>query len=150
MAALAQSPQYQSPDFVAYLLEIRLLLAPTYTRQALAQSCTQISALLEQANLRNEDPVAFAQFDWQLHYLLTQLAENPVFRLLLNSFESLYALMAERYFSFEECRKNSRSFYAALLVCTDDCDLAAAETLTRETMQTSLDLWQRLQGGSEE
>jgi GntR family transcriptional regulator, negative regulator for fad regulon and positive regulator of fabA len=150
LAALAQSPQYQSPDFVSYLLEIRLLLAPTYTRQALAQSCSQIHTLLEQSDQLNEDPAAFAQFDWQLHYMLTQLADNPVFRLLLNSFESLYTLMAARYFSFEECRQNSRSFYAALLTCTDNCDLDAAEILTRETMQTSLDLWQRLQGSDEE
>lgn len=149
LAALAQSPQFQSPDFVSYLLEIRLLLAPTYTRQALAQSCTQISELLEKADHLNEAPIVFAQFDWQLHHLLTQLAENPVFRLLLNSFESLYTFMAKRYFSFEECRQNSRAFYAALLTCAEDCDLTAAEELTRETMQTSLDLWQRLQGGRE-
>jgi GntR family negative regulator for fad regulon and positive regulator of fabA len=150
LAALAQSPQHQSPDFVSYLLEIRLLLAPAYTRQALAQSCSRISELLKQADQLNEDPAAFAQFDWQLHFLLTQLAPNPVFRLLLNSFESLYALMAERYFSFEACRQNSRAFYAALLTCADNCDLNAAETITHETMQASLDLWQRLQGGDEE
>jgi len=149
LSALAQSPQYQSPDFVSYLLEIRLLLAPTYTHQALAQSCSQISKLLKQADQLNEDPAVFAHFDWQLHYLLTQLAQNPVFRLLLNSFESLYTLMAERYFSFDECRQNSRDFYTALLSCTEICDLDAAEKLTYETMQTSLELWQRLQGGRE-
>jgi GntR family negative regulator for fad regulon and positive regulator of fabA len=147
LAALAQSPQYQSPDFISYLLEIRSLLAPTYTYQALAQSSAQISALLEQAGQLNEDPKAFAHFDWQLHYLLTQQAENPVFRLLLNSFESLYTIMAERYFSFEECRQNSRNFYAALLACTENGDLDTAEELTRKTMQTSQELWQRLQGG---
>jgi GntR family negative regulator for fad regulon and positive regulator of fabA len=150
LAALAQSPQHQSPDFVSYLLEIRLLLAPTYTRQALAQDPSQISALLKGANQLDENPTTFAHFDWQLHHLLTQLAQNPVFRLLLNSFENLYTLMAERYFSFEACRQNSRAFYAALLACVNDCNLDAAETLTRETMQTSLDLWQRLQGGGEE
>ena len=146
LKALAQSPQHQSPDFVAYLLEIRLLLAPTYTRQALAKSCAEVSAFLQPTNQFDENPTAFAQFDWRLHFLLTQLAGNPVFRLLLNSFESTYALMAERYFSFEECRGHSRTFYAALLGCAESCDLDAAETLARETMQGSLDLWQRLQG----
>jgi GntR family negative regulator for fad regulon and positive regulator of fabA len=132
------------------LLEIRLLLAPTYTRQALAQDDAQISTLLEQAQQLKGNPAAFALFDWQLHYLLTQLAQNPVFRLLLNSFESLYTLMAERYFSFEACRRNSRDFYAALLDCADNCDLDAAEKLTQETMKTSLDLWQHLQGRGEQ
>jgi GntR family negative regulator for fad regulon and positive regulator of fabA len=149
LAALAQSPHHQSPDFIAYLLEIRLLLAPTYAYQALEQSSAEISALLDGADQLNEDPAAFAQFDWQLHYLLTQQAVNPVFRLLLNSFESLYVEMAKRYFSLAECRQHSRHFYAALQVCVTSQNLCDAAALTRETMQGSLDLWQRLQGESE-
>jgi len=147
LAALARSPHHQSPNFVAYLLEVRLLLAPTYTRQALEKSSSQISTVLQRSNQLDENPMDFAQYDWELHYLLTQLAENPIFRLLLNSFESLYTLMAERYFSFEECRTNSRTFYTNLLACVEKRDFDAAETLTRETMRTSLELWQRLQGG---
>jgi GntR family negative regulator for fad regulon and positive regulator of fabA len=146
LSALAQSPQHQSPDFIAYLLEIRLLLAPAYTRQALTQNATEITALLNQTDQLDETPQAYAQFDWQLHKLLTQGAQNPVFRLLLNSFENLYIFMAEQYFSFEECRHHSRSFYAALRNYAENNDLAAAENLTRETMQASLDLWRRLQG----
>jgi GntR family negative regulator for fad regulon and positive regulator of fabA len=148
LSALAQSPQHQSPDFIAYLLEVRLLLAPAYTRQALTHNATAVTALLNQTDQLDGSPRACALFDWQLHKLLTQEAQNPVFRLLLNSFENLYTFMAEQYFSFEECRQHSRSFYAALLTCTKNADLAGAENLTRETMQTSLDLWCRLQGSS--
>ena len=149
LATLARFPAQQSPNFVAYLLEIRLLLAPAYTRQALAYASTEISELLRQADQLQEDPAAFAQFDWQLHYQLTQSAENPVFRLLLNNFEQTYGVMAERYFAFTECRQHSRGYYAALLTCTENKDLDAAEALTHETMQGSLVLWQRLQGESE-
>jgi GntR family negative regulator for fad regulon and positive regulator of fabA len=150
LAALAQSPYHQSPDFIAYLLEIRFLLAPTYTYQALERSSAEISALLDRADKLTEDPALFAQFDWQLHYLLTQQAENPVFRLLLNSFEGLYAEMGKHYFSLAECRQHSRKFYAALQNCIASENLCDAAALTRETMEGSLNLWQHLQGGNAE
>jgi GntR family negative regulator for fad regulon and positive regulator of fabA len=149
LAVLARSPKYQSPDFIANLLEVRLLLAPAYTRQALAHASTEISNLLHGADQLDENPTSFAHFDWQLHYQLTQSARNPVFRLLLNSFEHTYGVMAERYFSFTECRQHSRDYYSALLNFAENNNLDAAEALTQKTMQASLDLWQRLQGESE-
>lgn len=149
LATLAASPRHQSPDFVAYLMEIRLLLAPTYTRQALADAAGDVKSLLDRASQLNENPAAFAQFDWHLHRLLTQRAENPVFRLLLNSFERLYGDMAERYFSFAECRQHSRHFYTALRACIERENFCDAEALTRQIMRESLDLWGRLGGGVE-
>ena len=147
LSVLAQSPHYQSPDFVAHLLEIRLLLAPTYTRQALVGSRDRVSALLRGAEKLEDSPSIFASYDWNLHHLLTQLAQNPVFILIINSFEKMYSVMGERYFSYEKCREHSRAFYADLLTCAEKGNIEAAEALTRETMQTSLDLWQRLGGG---
>jgi GntR family negative regulator for fad regulon and positive regulator of fabA len=135
----------QSHDFVAHLMEIRLLLAPAYTRQALASAVDEVKALLDRATELDEDPAAFARFDWELHHLLTKTAENPVFCLLLNSFERLYGSMAERYFSFAKCRQHSRNYYAALRTCIEREDLCDAKTLTRRTMAESLDLWQQLQ-----
>ncbi len=92
-----------------------------------------------------DDPGAFARADLDLHILLTQRAENPVFRLLLNSFKELYIPMGERYFAFPECRASSRAFYSSLLDCARhpyDCD---AEALTRQVMEESLALWKKMQ-----
>jgi len=144
--ALAASPHHQSPDFVAYLLEIRLLLAPTYTRQALQHASHQVVALLDRAEELGQDPVSFAIFDWELHHTLTKLSANPVFQLLFNGFREIYAQMGKTYFSFEECRSESRNFYKSLLSCAKSEDLNTAEILLRETMQGSLDLWLRLGG----
>ena len=148
LSALAASPHHQSPDFVAYLLEIRLLLAPTYARQALEAASSQIAAFLKGADQLNEDPAAFAAFDWQLHHKLTSFARNPIFLLLLNGFQDLYAQMGQTYFSFEKCRSESQKFYSRLEHCAETNDLDAAEILLRETMQGSLDLWREL-GGQE-
>jgi GntR family transcriptional regulator, negative regulator for fad regulon and positive regulator of fabA len=145
LAALARSPSHQSPDFVTHLLELRVLLAPAYTQQALKVAASEIADLLEGHTSLGDTPSAFALADWDLHRLLTQHADNPVFRLLLNSFRELYILMGEQYFSFPECRASSRAFYTELLNCArngSDCD---AESLTRCVMKESLSLWQKMQ-----
>jgi len=149
LATLAQSPAHQSPNFIAYLLEVRLLLAPTYTRQALEDSAEEVAAHLRRSPELDSTPEEFARFDWELHHLLTQRAKNPIYRLFLNSFESLYSITGKHYFAFDECRQHSHSFYTALLVRAENNDLDAAEALTREIMQASLDLWQRLDGGDQ-
>ena len=148
LSALATSPHHQSPDFVAYLLEIRLLLAPTYARQAVQRASSEIAAFLKGSEELNRDPAAFAAFDWELHHTLTSCAENPIFQLLLNGFQEIYAEMGRNYFSFEECRAESRKFYNQLLASTESADLNAVESLMRRTMQGSLDLWHKLGGGS--
>jgi len=147
LATLAQSPAHQSPNFIAYLMEIRLLLAPTYTFQAFEDSAEEIAAHLRRAPEADSAPVDFARFDWELHHLLTHRAENPVYRLLLNSFKSLYSIIGKQYFAFDECRQHSHSFYMALLTCAENNNPDTVKALTRETMQTSLNLWQKLQGG---
>jgi GntR family negative regulator for fad regulon and positive regulator of fabA len=144
LATLAQSEVHQPADFIAHLLEIRLLLAPAYTRQAFEAAAGEIARLLDESQSLADTPAAFARFDWKLHSRLTHLAANPVFPLLMNGFEKLYVLVGERYFSFEECRSHSRGFYASLQVCAQNGDSVQAETVMRETMQASLALWERL------
>jgi GntR family transcriptional regulator, negative regulator for fad regulon and positive regulator of fabA len=145
LATLAQSDFHQPADFIAHLLEIRLLLAPAYARQAVQAAAGEIAALLGEAQSLADMPSALAHFDWKLHSRLTRLAANPVFPLLMNGFEKLYVLMGERYFAFEECRVHSREFYARLQVCAQKGDAAGAETILRETMLGSLALWERLE-----
>src|SRR5512140_2468952 len=69
LSVLAQMPSQQTPNFVAYLLEVRVLLAPTYTRQAMEQAAPEIAALLGTYADLEESPSAFAEADWKLHFL---------------------------------------------------------------------------------
>jgi GntR family negative regulator for fad regulon and positive regulator of fabA len=143
LSVLAQIPSQQSPDFVAHLLEIRVLLAPAYTSQAMEQASSEISALLTKFADIEETPAAFARADWDLHHLLTLRATNPIFRLLLNSFQNLYQVMGEHYFVSAENRNRSRAFYTELLACARKGAFIKAETLTRDVMQESLALWKK-------
>jgi GntR family transcriptional regulator, negative regulator for fad regulon and positive regulator of fabA len=143
LSVLAQMPSQQSSDFVAHLLEIRVLLAPSYTCQAIQAAPVEIAELLESGSELEDDPAAFARFDWELHHLLTLRAANPIFRLLLNSFQNLYQAMGVRYFEADGNRERSRAYYAGLLACAQENDFIEGETLTREVMEVSLDLWKK-------
>jgi GntR family negative regulator for fad regulon and positive regulator of fabA len=145
LSVLARMPAANAPDFVSHLLEVRALLAPAYTRQALEQAPEEVEALLAQYADLEDSPPAFAQADWNLHLLLTRRAENPIFRLLFNSFQELYQVMGERYFASKENRERSRAYYASLLSLTRGQSLARAEALTRQVMEESLTCWKRSQ-----
>jgi GntR family transcriptional regulator, negative regulator for fad regulon and positive regulator of fabA len=143
LSVLAQMPSQQTPDFVTHLLEIRVLLAPTYTRQALERASSNIAAFLTSYAAIEETASAFARADWELHHILTLRADNPIFRLLLNSFYNLYQVMGEHYFVTSESRNRSRAYYDELLNCAKKNAYLKAETLTREVMEESLALWKK-------
>jgi len=144
LSVLALSPAHQSPDFVAHLLDIRTLLAPAYTRQALTAAPQEISRLLEGYTRLEDTASAFSKADWDLHMQLTQWAANPVFRLLLNGFKQLYVLMGENYFAYPECRQHSREYYENLQDCARRGADQEGEILTRHIMEESLALWQKM------
>ena len=143
LSMLAQMPSQQTSDFVEHLLEIRVLLAPAYTRQAMETASAEIAALLTKFATIEDTPQAFANADWQLHHLLTLRADNPIFRLLLNSFQSLYHMMGEHYFVSAENRERSRAYYTELLSCAKKNAYLKSEILTRDVMNESLALWKR-------
>lgn len=145
LSALAQMPDQQTPEFVTNLLEIRALLAPTYTRQAIEQASAEIAALLTLYTDIEDSPATLARADWDLHHLLTIRAANPIFPLLLNSFQSLYQFVGERYFTSSESRSHSRAYYADLLICAQAGTATKAETLTCRVMEESLTLWKKSQ-----
>lgn len=145
LSTLAHLPVQQMPDFVAYLLEIHVLLAPAYTRQAIQMAAGEIATLLSSYIDIEDIPAAFAHADWELHHLLTIRAMNPIFPLLLNSFQSLYQIMGERYFATPKNRTRSRAYYADLLTFAKRGAFNEAETLTRAVMEESLTLWKKSQ-----
>jgi GntR family negative regulator for fad regulon and positive regulator of fabA len=145
LAVLGQLPAGQSPDFVTHLLEVRVLLAPAYARQAVEAAASELADLLAVYPSLEDSPAVFARADWDLHILLTQKAENPIFRFLFNGFHKLAIPIGERYFEYPECRQHSRRFYTDLLNCARGGAAFDAESLTRRVMEESLALWQKMQ-----
>lgn len=129
--------------FVHHLLEVRLALAPAYTRAAVERAPAQVQAQLEPYQDLADTPGALASFDWTLHHTLTVASSNPIYTLILNGFAGFYEEMARLYFQRPEARASSRAFYAALLETVLRGDAREAERISRTVMAESITLWER-------
>lgn len=147
LSGIARFPQHAPDDFIPNLLTVRLLMAPTYFRQAAERDPGTTVSLLHQTVDVGETPASFAQADWRLHHQMTVLSGNPIFTLILNGFKGLYGQMALFYFELEAARDHSRAFYGNLLLAIEGADPPLVEELTRQTMTDSCELWRTAAGG---
>ena len=131
-------------DYAANLLAVRVLLAPTYTRQAVENKPDEIITLLKGTDKLGEDADAFAAFDWQLHWLLTIHSGNPFFTHFINSVQGLYELLGVRYFESKDTRAHSMNFYQELLSAAEAGDGLGAELLTKRVMRESREFWMEI------
>jgi GntR family negative regulator for fad regulon and positive regulator of fabA len=141
ISGILRSAHALPPGFVDNLLDFRSHTAPHYARLAVERSAEDVAALLEVRGALTEDPQGFAAYDWRFHYQLTVLSGNPIFTLILNGFECLYARMAKLYFHLPQARAASRNFYEGLWRAARRSNGAAAERVTRRAMQASIALW---------
>jgi len=132
-------------DFVTNLLQVRLDLAPSYTRQAVIHDAPGVASLLAEAAGLPETPQAFAAYDWQVQRSLTIASRNPVYALILNGFAGFYENLARHYFAPAEARQISRTYYADLLEAAKAGDAPRAEAVTSTVMARSITLWAQVQ-----
>lgn len=142
LGSLVAHPDHLPPDFIAQLLEVRLHLAPAYTRAAVAHDAAAVLDFLDGAAAL-ATLSDFARFDWQLHHLLTVRSGNPIYTLILNGFRGFYEDIARRYFATPEARAQSVAFYARLRAAAATADADGAEALCREVMRASQVTWAR-------
>lgn len=143
LSGIARYSSVLPDDFVPNLLQVRLDLAPTYTRLAVTRAPERVADLLSGHSTIDDTPPAYAAYDWQVQRLLTVESGNAVYALIFNSFAGFYKQMAALYFAGDEARQVSRAYYADLLAAVGRGDASGAETITREVMRVSIDLWQR-------
>ncbi|MFO7585649.1 MAG: fatty acid metabolism transcriptional regulator FadR [Anaerolineales bacterium] len=141
LSALVRLDADLPPDFIPNLLDARLALAPAYARLAVERQPEQVAAYLADAANLADAAEAFAPFDWVLHQSLTIASQNPIYTLILNGFGGFYEQMALRYFRRDAARAHSRQFYTDLLAAAQAKDPTRAETVTRQVMRESFDLW---------
>lgn len=131
------------PDFVPNLLQIRLDLAPSYTRLAVQRAPKVLRTLLEKHTTLADTPRAYAEYDWLLHHTLTVESGNPIYALILNGFVDFYVQLAEtHYFIHDAARQVSGDFYAELLTYIRAGNVDEAAALTQRVMAASITLWQ--------
>lgn len=142
LEALARRPNGLPPNFILHLLEVRLALAPTYSREAVRCAATEVAACLQGAAGLADTPEAYADYDWQLHHTLTVASGNPVYTFILNGFAGLYRAMALLYFARPEARAASQAFYQALLAAARRKNPTAAQRVVERVMRQSIAMWQ--------
>lgn len=145
--ALAGHSQHLPQDFIPKLLQVRLLLAPAYTHDAVQHHPEDVDRLLSDLVNTPGDAAAFTKADWTLHHALARLSGNPVFSLILNGFSDLYHNLGVLYFSSEDNRSHSLHYYQQLYQHSRDRDADAARSLTRTIMQASIARWEQLRAG---
>jgi GntR family negative regulator for fad regulon and positive regulator of fabA len=141
LSAIVRYGKQLPSDFVPNLLDVRLVLAPAYTRAAVENSPKMVLEQLAGHVDLEDNPQAFATFDWALHHTLAVASGNPIYTLILNGFSSFYQEMAYLYFERDKARAASRRFYQNLTVATQRGDPVEAEHITRGVMQESIVLW---------
>lgn len=137
------------PNFISQLLQVRLDLAPSYTRAAAIQAPESVIALLTRHTDLADTAEAFAAYDWTVHHHLTAASGNPIYTLILNGFAGFYEQMARLYFARPEARDRSRRFYADLLTAVRQGDDEAVAQLTRRVMADSITAWQAVEQAAE-
>jgi len=142
--ALASYPNHLPDNFIPDLLRVRLAMAPTYTAMAVENSPDKIIQLLEGRHTLMDDPQAYANFDWQVHHVLTRLSENTVFVMILNGFKDLFLHLAPFYFSNDSARQHSMRFYQDLCLASEKPDPNQARILTDMVMRESMIFWQQV------
>lgn len=133
-------------DYAVHLLEVRVLLCPSYTRQAIEKDGDKIAAFLAQAELLDQKPEMYAEYDWELHLRLTVSSGNPFFTHFINSVHGLYDLLGARYFDHEKIRKHSTEFYRQLKLTAEEGNGEEAQKLALRVMSESLALWREFAG----
>ncbi len=147
LVAMVQYPERLPADIVPNLLAVRLDMAPSYTARAVERSPAQVADLLQPYPALPDTPEDFTTADWRLQHTLTILSGNPVYTLLLNGFQGLYAATGLRYFADQRARAASRTYYTRLLECARSADADSAARITRAIMAASIDFWRAANSG---
>jgi len=141
---LAHHPENMPANFVPDLLRFRIVLAPSYAREAIQNHPQQVCDLLETLQSLVDDAETFAKADVRLHKALTTLSGNCIYPLVYNGFAQLSLIMGNAYFSDITARDRSRAFYADLWAAAQLPDPNQAELVTREVMMESLNYWLKI------
>jgi GntR family negative regulator for fad regulon and positive regulator of fabA len=130
-------------EIIEDLLEIRLDIAPAYTRLAVANDNSQVIACLSKAKKLGNNPIIIAKFDWELQVTLALLSGNRIYTLFLNSFSDLYFKICDSFFAHDSHCEIVLRYYQKLMHAAINDDPDEAEKATRLAMQVRLNSFRK-------
>jgi GntR family transcriptional regulator, negative regulator for fad regulon and positive regulator of fabA len=125
------------PDagLTAALQQLRLLLGPVYTREAIEKNAADASLLVQSLAELPEDAVSTALYDWRLHYGLAVLSGNAIFALIWMDLQALAVkILSVHYADVDVCQK-ARTAYRMIGKAARAGEPDAAEAIMRRILQ---------------
>ena len=114
LATLARHGSSLSREMVTHLLEARTLMLPGVAALAAGKAPLQLLSLLDRMPGPDGDADGFARYDWALQEKMVTLSGNPVMKMMFNDFKLVYSVLGKAYFSDEETRAASLTYYREL------------------------------------
>jgi GntR family negative regulator for fad regulon and positive regulator of fabA len=140
LSTLAKYGEFMPPDFIAHLLDFRVVLLPPVAGLAAKINPAALTAHLQKAADLGGDTQIFADYDWELQNLMARLSGNIIYPMIFNDFAMLFKTMALICFSTREGRESSLAYYnnlaAAIPLGTQE-----VEGVVRGVMEESARLW---------
>ncbi|MCA1054973.1 GntR family transcriptional regulator [Rossellomorea aquimaris] len=121
-------------EFIEHMLELRVSLMPAIMRDAVKRQQLRVIALFVGIEELEDEPEAYAAFDWRLQTGTAKLTSNPIYQLIHNSCSQIYHKVAGTYFLDPSNRDAARSYYDKLLDAALRGDESAAEATVRAMM----------------
>ena len=131
-------------ELIDQMLSARTNFSAIYIRAAIKNSPEQVISLAQESLLLSDDPQEFSNFDYHINHELAHASGNVVFVLVLNGFKGLWAKIAKYYFSHEEARALSRTYYQELGELTKDGRHDESIALIRKFGLASAKIWQKV------
>ncbi len=145
MATLSDYSEFLPDGFVRFFLEVRSVMMPEISKKACENDPEKLIAYLEKAEDLDDDVKKFTQFDWELQLLMASCTKNPIYRMILKDFTTMYSIMGELYFFEAESRKSSMAYFRNLLDYLKAKNSEAVQKEVRRIMEKSIELWQQLE-----
>lgn len=146
LSTLSRYSETLPSGFVTHLMEVRSRLLPIIATLAVDQAPDDVSAFLDGAGQLDDNVNAFVDFDWRLQLFMATKSENPIYRLILNDFSTMFDALATAYFTLPRARAASRHYYHDLSTAIQAGD-RRVETIVMDAMDQSVALWEDLKGG---
>ena len=143
LGTTAKFGKHLPKEFISHLLEVRVTMFPAVTRRAVQHAPEVLVEYLSDHKKLDEDPEAFARYDWGLQLLIARESRNPIYLLILNDFASIFNMMAPHYFSLERGRTASHAYYENLLrnIMKGGGEV---EDIVRDALAKSIIIWSEL------
>jgi len=143
LRSLARYGKNLSFDMVSHLLEVRTVMFPGIAQKAVSNSPEEILTYLKRSKTLKDRPEVYTEYDWGLQMLMIKAADNPVFNMIFNDFEPLYAVLGKIYFQKKGARSVSLAYYRDLIKALEQ-NHRDIKPIVEKTMIHAQKIWQNI------